>query len=313
MANRSHSRVVRLRPARGIDLPAYLERRQRQVDHALDQYLPATRQSNDLFAVMRYGLFPGGKRIRPILTIASAEAVGGTAATVLPFACALEMIHAYSLIHDDLPAMDDDDMRRGLPSCHRRFGEAMAILAGDALLTEAFGLMAEAAAKRGTDARRAIQVIREVAHAAGVRGMVGGQVADMAAEEQPVDLPLVEMIHIRKTGALIRAAVRTGALLGGASVEELKKLTGYADSIGLAFQIADDILDAEGSPKSTGKRAGRDLERKKATFPAVLGLSASKDRARELLARALRDLRRFDRRAEPLRQIAQFIVARACP
>jgi len=311
--NRSPSRVVRLRPAGGIDPSVYLERRQRQVDRALEQCLSAPRQPNQLIAAMRYALFPGGKRIRPILTLAAAEAVGAAPASVLPVACAIEMIHAYSLIHDDLPAMDDDDMRRGLPSCHVKFGEALAILAGDALLTEAFAVMADAAAKHGADLRRGVQTMREVADAAGRRGMVGGQVADMTAEKQATDLPSVEMIHIRKTGALIRVAVRGGALLGGASPEQLKKLTGYADSIGLAFQIADDILDAEGSPKSTGKRRGRDVERHKATFPAVIGLPASKDRARELLARALRQLRRFDHRAEPLRQIAQFIVARACP
>jgi geranylgeranyl diphosphate synthase type II len=312
MANRNASRVVRLRPAQTFDLTAYLERRQRLVDRGLEQYLPVAPLS-ELLAAMRYAVFAGGKRIRPILAIAAAEAVGGPAAAVIPFACALEMIHAYSLVHDDLPAMDDDDMRRGMPSCHVRFGEALAILAGDALLTEAFAVMADAVAKRGSDPRRGIQVIREVAAAAGLRGMVAGQVADMAAEKRSTDLPTVEMIHIRKTGALIRAAVRSGALIGGSSAEQLKRLTGYADSVGLAFQIADDILDSEGSTKSTGKRVGRDAERRKATFPAVVGLPASRDRARELLSRALRALRRFDHRAEPLRQIAQFIVARACP
>jgi geranylgeranyl diphosphate synthase type II len=173
--------------------------------------------------------------------------------------------------------------------------------------------MAAAATRRGSDAQRAARVMAEIAAAAGAHGMVGGQVADMNAEKRPVDLPTVEMIHIRKTGALIRAAVRSGALIGGAGSDELRKLTHYADSIGLAFQVADDILDAEGSSKTTGKRAGRDRERQKATFPAVLGLQASKARARELLARALRHLRVFDRRADPLREIARFVVERACP
>lgn len=296
-----------------MNLSAYLDRRQAQVDRALDHHLATTDRKNDLLAAMRYGMFPGGKRLRPILAIAAAESVGGAAAPILPFACALEMIHAYSLIHDDLPAMDDDDLRRGRPSCHAKFGEALAILAGDALLTEAFAVLAAAATRRGSDPQRAVRVIGEIARASGAYGMVGGQVADMVAETRPVDLPTVEMIHIRKTGALIRAAVRSGALIAGASSDELRKLTRYADCVGLAFQIADDILDAEGASKTTGKRVGRDQERQKATFPAVLGLQASKDRARELLARALRDLRRFDRRAEPLREIARFIVERACP
>jgi geranylgeranyl diphosphate synthase type II len=312
MPNRNSSRVVRLRPSPALDLGAYLERRQRQVDRALDQLLPAPGHGNELVEAMRYAVFSGGKRIRPILALAASDAIGGAAAAIMPYACAIELIHAYSLAHDDLPAMDDDDMRRGQPSCHVRFGEALAILAGDALLTEAFAAMADAACRRGNHTRRAIQAIREIAHAAGVRGMVAGQVADMAAENRAIDLPGVEMIHIRKTGALIRAAIRTGAIIGGANAQGLRKLTAYADCVGLAFQIADDVLDAEGSIRATGKRTGRDRERHKATFPAVLGLGASKDRARELLARALRQLHGFDQRAQPLRAIAAFIVNRAC-
>jgi geranylgeranyl diphosphate synthase type II len=294
-----------------MNLATYLERRRRQVDRALDQLLPAGGHGNELIDAMRYALFSGGKRIRPILLLAASEAVGEAANNSLPFACAVELIHAYSLVHDDLPAMDDDDLRRGQPSCHVKFGEALAILAGDALLTEAFAVMSDAAARRAVDQRRALQAIREVAHAAGARGMVAGQVADMAAEKTTVDLPVVEMIHIRKTGALIRAAIRAGALLAGATTEQLKRLTGYAECVGLAFQIADDILDAEGSSKTTGKRRGRDRERNKATFPAILGLAASRDRANELLQRSLRELRSFDHRADPLREIAKLIVARA--
>jgi geranylgeranyl diphosphate synthase type II len=296
-----------------MNLASYLDRRRRQVDRALEQYLSGGDRENELFAAMRYAMFPGGKRLRPILAIAASEAVGGATPPILPFACALEMIHAYSLIHDDLPAMDDDDTRRGRPSCHVKFGEATAILAGDALLTEAFAVMAEAAARRGASPPRAAQVMGEIARAAGAHGMVGGQIADMTAERHPVDLPTVEMIHIRKTGALIRAAVRSGVLITDAGNDQLRRLTRYADCVGLAFQIADDILDAEGSPLATGKRVGRDYERQKATFPAVMGLQASKERARELLARALRELRRFDRRADALREIARLIVARACP
>ncbi len=261
---------------------------------------------------MRYSLFSGGKRIRPILTIAACEALDGDVKAVLPFAAALEMIHTYSLIHDDLPAMDDDTLRRGKPTNHIVFGEAMAILTGDALLTEAFGVMSEAAAKAGARQGRALQVLAEVAHAAGARGMVAGQAADIEAENAPIDLPAVEMIHIRKTGALIRAAVRAGALLGGASAHQLRRLTRYADCLGLAFQVADDILDAEGATALTGKTAGRDQARHKATFPSVIGFSAAKQRAHELLTNAVREIRIFGTRGEPLRAIAHFVVGRAC-
>jgi geranylgeranyl diphosphate synthase type II len=231
---------------------------------------------------------------------------------VLPFACALELIHTYSLIHDDLPAMDDDAMRRGKPANHIVYGEALAILAGDALLTDAFHIMAEAAVRAGLQQARALQALQEIAAAAGSRGMVGGQAADMAAENTTPDLPTVEFIHVRKTGALIRAAVRAGALLGGARPEQLRRLTCYGEFVGLAFQLADDVLDAEGAPKLTGKDSGRDQERRKATFPAVVGLAETKERAQELLVDALHELRTFGPAAEPLREIARFVVARAC-
>ncbi len=293
-----------------MNLQLYLERRQRQVERVLERCLPKSTRPDILNQAMRYSVFSGGKRLRPILAIAACETVGGKVAAVLPFACAVELIHTYSLVHDDLPAMDDDDLRRGKPTSHIKFGEDMAILAGDALLTEAFRIMGEAAAKAGSSQRRALQVLIEVAHAAGARGMVAGQVADMRAENTVVELLAVEWIHIRKTGALIRAAVRAGALLGGARAEQLRRLTRYAELLGLAFQIADDILDVEGSP-ALGKSAGRDQVRRKATFPAVLGLSASKQRVRELLSDALRELRAFERSAEPLRAIAGYVVGRA--
>jgi geranylgeranyl diphosphate synthase, type II len=296
-----------------VSLEQYLARRQPQVERFLERCIPTAPDCDRLAQAMRYSLFSGGKRIRPILAVAACEAVGGEVKLVLPFAAALELIHTYSLIHDDLPAMDDDALRRGKPTSHIVFGEGMAILAGDALLTEAVRVMAEAAAKAGALQGRALQVLTEVAQAAGARGMVGGQAADIEAENAAINLPTVEMIHIRKTGALIRAAVRAGALLGGASAEQLRRLTRYADALGLAFQIADDILDAEGSTLLTGKTTGRDQARHKATFPSVLGLSAAKERARELLANALRELRVFDERAEPLRAIARFVVGRANP
>jgi len=294
-----------------VNLDSYLARRQQQIDRYLERCLPAAAER--LIEAMRYSLFSGGKRVRPILALAACDAVAGEAADVLPFACGIELIHTYSLIHDDLPAMDDDALRRGKPTNHVVYGEAMAILAGDALLTEAFRVMADAALKAGDDCRRGLQVLGEVAKAAGAYGMVAGQAMDMDAEDTGANLPTVELIHIRKTGALIRAAVRAGALLGGARADQLRRLTRYADCVGLAFQVADDILDAEGTTTLTGKTTGRDLERHKATFPALLGLSATKERARDLLANALRALRTFDERAEPLRAIARFVVERACP
>ncbi len=296
-----------------MNLQQYLARRQRQVERSLQRYLPPSPSTDALNQAMRYSVFSGGKRIRPILALAACEAVGGEITSVLPFACALELIHTYSLIHDDLPAMDDDDLRRGKPTNHVVFGEATAILAGDALLTEAFRIMASAAIKAGGSQNRSLQVVAEVATAAGARGMVAGQAADIAAENKPTDLAAVESIHARKTGALIRAAVRGGALLGMARKEQLLRLSHYADCIGLAFQIADDILDAEGSPAMTGKVAGRDRARHKATFPAVLGIPATRRRALALVDKAVHALRGFDERADPLRAIAPFIVRRACP
>jgi geranylgeranyl diphosphate synthase, type II len=294
-----------------VPLSQYLAKRQQQIDRFLERCIPLATHRDPLNQAMRYTLFSGGKRIRPILMLAATEAVGGEVNRALPFAGAVELIHTYSLIHDDLPGMDNDELRRGKPSNHKVFGEGMAILAGDALLTEAFRVMAEATLKAGTARDRALQVLLEVASAAGARGMVAGQAADMGAEGTAVDLPTVELIHIRKTGSLIRAAVRAGALLGGARPEELRRLTRYAELLGLAFQIVDDILDAEGSTRVTGKARGRDAARSKATFPAVLGLPAAKERAQELMADTLKEVRSLGPRAEPLREIARLIVGRA--
>jgi geranylgeranyl diphosphate synthase type II len=294
-----------------VNLPQYLARRQRRIDRALERYLPRSVHPERLGEAMRYSLFSGGKRIRPILALAASEAVGGQVTPVLPFACALELIHTYSLIHDDLPAMDDDELRRGKPTNHVVFGEGMAILAGDALLTEAFRIMGETAAKPGAQQHRALQVLVEITEAAGVHGMVGGQAADMASEGTAVDLPTVELIHIRKTGRLIRAAVRAGAVLGKARPDQLRRLTRYGEFLGLAFQITDDLLDAESTTAVTGKVPRRDQARQKATFPALLGLSATRERARELVTNAVRELRSFGPAAEPLRAIAEFVGARS--
>ena len=297
---------------RWVDLQRYLARWRRELDRFLEQSLFPSAPKDRLHEAMHYSLFAGGKRFRPILSIAAAQAVGGSGSSVLPFAGAIEMIHTYSLIHDDLPAMDDDALRRGKPTSHVVFGEALAILAGDALLTEAFRVMGTAAATAGRAQRRALQVLTEVAAAAGARGMVGGQAADMDAERQATDLPTVEFIHVRKTGELIRAAVRAGAVLGGGRPVQVQRLTRYAEFVGLAFQVADDILDQEGSPKLKGKVARRDTVRHKATFPRVLGLPAAKQRARDLLASGLTEIDGLGRPAEPLRQIAHMIVGRAC-
>jgi len=295
-----------------VNLSVYLARRQQRVNKFLDRCVPTTLQPEKLAQAMRYSLLSEGKRVRPVLAIAACEAVGGQSAWVLPFAGALEMIHAYSLIHDDLPAMDDDDLRRGRPTNHIVFGEGMAILAGDALLTEAFRVMAEATARAGARQAAAVEALVEITRAAGAHGMVGGQVADISAEGTVPDLPTVEFIHVRKTGALIRAAVRAGALLGGARPRQVRSLTRYGELVGLAFQVADDILDTEAPTAFTGKNAGRDRERQKATFPAVLGLPAAKDHARSLLAEALETLVPLGPRAAPLAEIARFVVGRAC-
>jgi geranylgeranyl diphosphate synthase type II len=260
---------------------------------------------------MRYSVFSGGKRLRPVLLLAAAEAVGGSTRHAIPFACAVEMIHTYSLIHDDLPSMDNDAVRRGRPTSHVVFGEALAVLAGDALLTEAFRVMADAV-HAGDYGRRGIRAIGEVALAAGMHGMVGGQVADMEAEGIAADLPTVEFIHVRKTGALIVAALRAGALIGGAKVVQLRHITRFGEFIGLAFQVADDILDVEGGVTVTGKVQGKDRARRKATFPAVLGIPAAKQRARDLTENAIAALSIFSGSANALRAIARFVVARAC-
>jgi len=285
--------------------------RRERVEAALDALFPADPcHGHQLIEAIRYSLLGGGKRLRPILTLAACEAVGGDPDAAMPLACSLEMIHSYSLVHDDLPSMDDDALRRGRPTVHIAFGEGLAVLAGDALLTEAFVELLRAA-ERAPQPLRTLQAAREIAAAAGLRGMVGGQAADLAAEGMDADLPLVEFIHARKTGALLLAAVRAGALVGGADEAQLRALTRYGECLGLAFQIADDILDVEAPSARTGKSVGRDDQRRKATFPAVLGLPAAKARARELRDQALAALGGFPAAADPLRAMARFVVERA--
>ncbi|HSP97669.1 MAG TPA: farnesyl diphosphate synthase [Candidatus Dormibacteraeota bacterium] len=294
-----------------IELESYLAPRRQRVEAALAALFPVDpAHPHRLVEAVRYSLLGGGKRLRPILALASCEAVDGDPAAVLPQACALEMIHSYSLVHDDLPCMDDDALRRGRPTVHIAFGEGLAVLAGDALLTEAFAELLRAA-ECAPQPQRALQAAREIADAAGLRGMVGGQAADLAAEGGEADLPLVEFIHVRKTGALLLAAVRAGGLVGGADDRQLRALTRYGECMGLAFQVADDILDVEAPSTRTGKSVGRDDERRKATFPAVLGLAAAKIRARELRDEALAALDGMSAAADPLRALARYVVERA--
>jgi geranylgeranyl diphosphate synthase type II len=292
-------------------LKEYLNGRKALIDRTLDDYLPRGESDPALiFEAIRYSMFAGGKRFRPILCMAAAEAVGGETDAILPAACALEMIHTYSLIHDDLPAMDNDDYRRGKPTSHKVFGEGIAILAGDALLTEAFRLLCDRERMPGVPPGRTLQVVREIAEAAGFFGMVGGQVKDLLAEGGKVDLQTLYAIHRRKTGALIHVSLRAGAILAGATEASLAPLSDYGPRIGLAFQITDDILNVEGDPALLGKGTGSDAARGKFTFPALMGVEASRARAEELIREALVSLATFDDRAAPLRAIARHILER---
>jgi geranylgeranyl diphosphate synthase type II len=293
-----------------VDLKGYLETRKTLVDAALDRVLPPeTAEPTRVHQAMRYSVLAPGKRLRPILVIAGAEAVGGRAETVLDTACALELIHAYSLIHDDLPAMDDDDYRRGRLTNHKVFGEALAILAGDALLTLAFRLVAANAAAAAEPAVVA-RVVSEIADAAGTDGMVGGQVVDIESEGKAISAEMLDYIHLRKTAALIRASLRVGALLVGGSTAQVEAISRAGRSLGLAFQIVDDILDVEGSLAELGKSAGSDERKQKATYPALHGLPTSKRRARELIDDTKRMLEPLGPAAEPIRALADFVLER---
>ncbi|MDP2627219.1 MAG: polyprenyl synthetase family protein [Candidatus Rokubacteria bacterium] len=287
-----------------------MKERTRAVDEALERSLPPEMAPPEtVHKAMRYSVFAGGKRLRPMLVIAGAEAVGGAMDDVMPTACAMELIHTYSLVHDDLPAMDDDDFRRGRPTSHKVFGDAMAILAGDGLLTLAFRLLAENL-RPGMDGRVLRDVLVEVAEAAGTGGMVGGQVADLEAEGRQVTPEALDYIHLHKAAALIRASIRSGAALCGATPAQLQALAVAGTSLGLAFQIVDDILDVTGTTEQLGKTAGKDQVQQKATYPAIHGLAASRARAEALTAEALGALQPFGPPAEPLRALGRFILDR---
>jgi len=281
----------------------FLRAKSAKTEQALEAYIDTwTDAPPALVEAIRYSLFAGGKRIRPALALGAAEIVSGAGDVALPAACALEMIHTYSLIHDDLPAMDDDDLRRGKPTLHKVHGEAMAILAGDTLCTMAFDMLAQAGN---------LQVIRELAVAAGVSGMAGGQVADLESEGKRVSLETLQDIHARKTGALIRVAARSGAILAGADNARLESLTRYGEHVGLAFQIADDVLDVVGSADVMGKTAGSDAAKDKSTYPALLGIDESRRLADEAAGQAITALEGLGPEADVFRALARYIVERS--
>ncbi len=294
-----------------MDIKVYLERKKAAVDKTLEKLVPNQKTFPPaVYEAMRYSLFAGGKRVRPILAVAAAEALGVKTAELLPAACSLELIHTYSLIHDDLPAMDDDDFRRGKPTCHKVYGEAIAILAGDGLLNMAFEVLSDPGRTKEIPANRMIAIIKEIATASGVLGMVGGQVVDIQSEGVEIDFPTLEYIHTHKTGALIRSSVRVGALYAKAGKREFSALTRYGEMAGLAFQIADDILDITGKQEDIGKDVGSDLKKGKKTFPGFYGLEESRRRAHEVVDHALLALKDFDRKADPLRELAKYIITR---
>lgn len=295
-----------------MNLNNYIKERCDLVESRLKHAMPVeTEFPVSLHAAMRYSTFAGGKRLRPVMMIAACEAVGGDINTVLPAACAMEMIHTYSLIHDDLPAMDNDDFRRGIATNHKVYGEAVAILSGDALLTQAFILLSSPFLASNIPPVRLLEVIHELASAAGSRGMVGGQVVDMEAEgKSDLDIATVQYIHTHKTGALIKASVKCGAILGGAEERDLASIVRYGEAIGLAFQITDDILDIEGNSAELGKSSGSDQNRGKATYPSVVGLAEAKRQAAEMLEIALESIDSFGKEADPLREIAKYVIER---
>lgn len=294
------------------ELSDYLAERRAEVDRMLHSYLPGPKCEPPLIhEAMRYSLFAGGKRIRPILCLAACESVGGRRDLVLPFAAAIELIHTYSLVHDDLPAMDDDEYRRGKLTSHKMFGESTAILTGDALLTAAFTMLAEKGLASTISPKKILRVTLELGAASGSTGMVGGQLNDIEAQGQnDISLESLKRMHTHKTGVLIRASIRIGGILGGAGPKKLSQLTAFGEKVGLAFQIADDVLDVEGEAKNLGKSVGRDHSRGRATYPALMGLSLAKKEAVVLIEDALAGIKYFGPEADPIRHIAAFIIDR---
>lgn len=315
-----------------FDIKSYLKEKCELIDSYLESYFSIPSEPFVLHKAMRYSLFAGGKRIRPILALASYEACGGDSKDIISCASALELIHTYSLIHDDLPSMDNDDLRRGKPTNHKVFGEAMAILAGDALLTEAFYMLSNPLSYKASPLpspppsrgrvrvgvfshkkmkpSTLIKLIREIAMSAGVHGMVGGQALDIFSENLEPDKDTLTLIHLHKTAALITASVRMGAILANTEEKKLKALTEYGTGIGLAFQIIDDILDIEGNAEELGKTAGSDVKMKKMTYPALCGIEKSRQKAKDLISGAIDSLKIFSSKADQLRKIARYLLKR---
>jgi len=291
-----------------MELKTYLVARQKEVDRALDRFLPkASTTPATIHKAMRYSLFAGGKRLRPILCLAAAEACGGRISSALPLACAVECIHTYSLVHDDLPSMDNDDLRRGRATCHKVFGDGIAILAGDALLTIAFEIAAHFRATRRYDL---CEILREIAQAAGSQKLIAGQVADLEAEGRRINRGQLRYIHENKTAALLTASVRLGAMAANATPKQLAAITAFGRALGLAFQVIDDILDVTQTSEKLGKSAGKDVAAKKATYPAVLGLEKSRAEARRLTSQAHRALKSLGKGATVLRALADYLLQR---
>ncbi|MGD1865043.1 MAG: geranylgeranyl diphosphate synthase CrtE [Phormidesmis sp.] len=290
-----------------FDLSQYLGDRSRQVEAALDRSLPVV-YPEQIYEAMRYSLMAGGKRLRPILCLATCEMIGGHADVAMPTACALEMVHTMSLIHDDLPAMDDDDYRRGQLTNHKVYGEDVAVLAGDALLTYAFEYIATQT--KGAEPAQVLQVVAQLGKAVGAAGLVGGQIVDLASEGTVVDAKTLTFIHMHKTAALLEVSVTAGAILAGANSAVVESLRRYAQRIGLAFQIVDDVLDITSTSETLGKSVGKDVAAQKATYPSLWGLEESKKKADQLVAEAIAELTDFGEQAQPLIAIAQYITAR---
>ena len=291
-----------------MKLKDYLAARQRQVDRALHRFLPrASRKPATIHRAMRYSLFAGGKRLRPVLCLAAAEACAGEFEPALPLACAVECIHTYSLIHDDLPSMDNDDLRRGRPTSHKIFGEGIAVLAGDALLTIAFAIAATTTPTRRYDLQ---DFMMELSSAAGSEKLIAGQVADLEAEGQPIKRAQLRYIHENKTAALLTSSLRLGAMAANATLSQREAITQFGQSLGLAFQVIDDILDVTQSSEKLGKSAGKDIAAQKATYPAIIGLEASRREAQRLTAAAHRALQSFGTKADRLRELATYLLAR---
>ncbi|RPI37770.1 MAG: polyprenyl synthetase family protein [Nitrospiraceae bacterium] len=293
-----------------MDLKKYIGERREAVDAFFHSYFRELRKPSLLQEAMLYSLFAGGKRIRPILALAAYESCGGDTSEIVPYASTLELIHTYSLIHDDLPAMDNDDLRRGKPTSHKIYGEAIAILAGDALLTEAFSILSDPSLSNNVDEVNLLRALREIAVASGLNGMVAGQVQDLLSENFEPDRETLEFIHMRKTAALIRASVMMGPILYGSGKAVCEALSEYGNKIGLAFQVIDDILDIEGDAEEIGKPVGSDEKSNKMTYPRLYGIEKSRAIAQELIASALSSISMFSSDADPLREIANYLLNR---